>query len=53
MNDTAYPLAQGVSALKHMEAFVGVPYALPKLDIVAVPDFRAGAMENWGLTTYR
>lgn len=35
------------------EKYFGIKYMLPKLDLIAIPDFAAGAMENWGAITFR
>lgn len=39
--------------LNIMEIYTSIPYPISKLDLLAVPDFSFGAMENWGLNTYR
>ena len=42
-----------VALLEKMEALFGVPYQLPKLDLVPIQEFEWGAMENWGLLTFQ
>lgn len=39
--------------LPYFGEWFGIPYMLPKCDMVSLPDFASGAMENWGLITYR
>ena len=48
-----FALDVGVRCLEWYEEFFNLNYPLPKLDMIAVPDFAMGAMENWGLVTYR
>ena len=40
-------------AMRYFATYTDVPYPLQKLDIVAIPDFQASAMENWGLILVR
>lgn len=48
-----FALDAGVRALEFYNDFFEVAYPLPKLDMLCVTEFAMGAMENWGLVTYR
>lgn len=50
---TDFALECAVKTLEFYEDYFGIPYPLPKCDMVALPDFASGAMENWGCITYR
>ncbi|MGC1157672.1 MAG: M1 family aminopeptidase [Acidobacteriaceae bacterium] len=39
--------------LHYYDTYFGIRYPMPKLDMIALPDFEAGAMENFGAITYR
>ena len=52
-NQAGFALDTSVKLLGYFNDYFNIPYPLPKLDHVAIPDFAAGAMENWGCVTYR
>ncbi len=50
---TDFALKVAVDALEFYNEYFDVPYPLAKCDLIALPDFASGAMENWGLMTFR
>ncbi|XP_061837792.1 endoplasmic reticulum aminopeptidase 1b isoform X3 [Nerophis lumbriciformis] len=53
VNQTGFALDVAVRLLDFYDNYFNIAYPLPKQDLAAIPDFQSGAMENWGLTTYR
>lgn len=50
---TQFALDCATKILDFYNDYFDIPYPLPKCDLVALPDFASGAMENWGLITFR
>ncbi len=50
---TSFALEVATHALTFFEDYFAIPYPAPKLDLLAIPDFAAGAMENLGAVTFR
>ena len=52
-NRVKYALDIGANITDFFTDYYNIPYPLPKQDMIAIPDFVSGAMEHWGLITYR
>ena len=50
---TDFALDVAVKCLDFYTDYFGIPYPLEKCDLIALPDFASGAMENWGCITFR
>jgi aminopeptidase N len=50
---TDFSLEVAVKCLDFYNQYFGLDYPLPKADLIALPDFASGAMENWGCITFR
>jgi len=49
----AFAQGEARKAIEFFNSYYGIPYALPKVHLIAVPEFAMGAMENWGAITFR
>ncbi len=50
---TDFALQTALRCIEFYEEYFSIPYPLAKCDLIALPDFASGAMENWGCITFR
>ncbi len=48
-----FALEVAIKSLEYYNEYFDIPYPLPTLDLIAIPDFESAAMENWGAVTFR
>lgn len=53
IHQAKFALDVAIRSLEFYNHYFNIPYPLPTLDMIAIPDFESGAMENWGAVTYR
>ena len=53
LGDPDRPIKFAEESVGYYEDYFGIKYALPKMHLISVPEFGAGAMENWGAITFR
>ncbi|MHB1439905.1 MAG: M1 family metallopeptidase [Cuniculiplasma sp.] len=53
LDTTDFPLIMAAQSLEFFNNYFGINYVLPKMHLISVPEFAAGAMENWGAITFR
>ncbi len=53
LKQAEFALDVTASTMSFYSNYFGISYPLPVLDLIAIPDFATGAMENWGAITYR
>ena len=53
LGDPERPIKFAEESVGYYEDYFGIKYALPKMHLISVPEFGAGAMENWGAITFR
>lgn len=53
IHQAKFALDVAIKSLEFFTEYFDIPYPMPTLDLIAIPDFESAAMENWGAITFR